>query len=94
MPEQLELGTYQTRNGRLVTLRSFEDREITLPDGSKKTFTYYRGTLFRADGTTPECDYEWLPTWLPNTIGEFVRVTNFVPAGQTNINDLVVKIAA
>ena len=90
----LQLGKYQTRNSRLVQLHSVENREIVLGDGSKAKLDFFKGTFFLADGKTPETDYEWVDTLLPNCLGEFVQPHTGRPAGQTTLKDLVQFVSA
>jgi hypothetical protein len=89
----LQLGKYQTRNSRLVQLHSIESREIVLGDGSKARLNFFKGTFFLADGKTPETEYEWVDTLLPNCLGEFVQPHTGRPAGQTTLRDLVQLVA-
>lgn len=89
----LQLGKYQTRNSRLVQLHTIQNREIILGDGSKTHLNFFKGTFFLADGKTPETDYEWVDTLLPNCLGEFVQPHTGRPAGQTTLKDLVQLVA-
>lgn len=88
----LELGRYQTRNGRNVILRSSSEREVKLVTGDRQKLTFYQGTLFAGDQKTPECDYEWVKAGTPGTLGEFVLPHTQLPAGQTTMRDLVVFV--
>jgi hypothetical protein len=89
----LQLGTYQTRNGRKVTLTSSEDRTIKLLSGDDRTLTFWKGMLFNADGLTPDSSYEWVVSEVPKTLGEFVQPHTGRPAGQTTMKDLVVFVS-
>jgi hypothetical protein len=90
----LQLGTYQTRNGRKVILTGSQDREITLLTGDKATLKFFQGTIYNADGLTPDSAYEWVKSEVPKTLGEFVQPHTGKPAGQTTLKDLVTFVGS
>jgi hypothetical protein len=73
-------------------MESHEVRDITLQDGSTQSMDVFRGTLMKADGTTPETQCEWIDSKQPHTIGECINPATKRPFGQTTLNDLVKRV--
>jgi hypothetical protein len=90
----LSPGKYITRSSRSVLLTEPFSREKTRPDGKGGVVsipvTGFRGTIMKADGSTPDTAAEWEDTLLPNTLGVFYQP--HAVEGQASPHDLVSRV--
>lgn len=80
---KVQPGRYQTRLSRIVEIRDSRMVEELQPDGTRVNKRLWKGTMFKADGRTPDTDHEWEDS------GAFVN-----QRGVANPNDLALPVHA
>lgn len=86
----LQQGTYETRNSRMVKLRSPEQINRPAADGSQRMVTMWTGDLMKADGKTVDSQEHWDESNHPSMLGSFVSPGK--AEGVANPLDLIRRI--